>query len=91
MKIDGTSISSVGSINATNRVVATHIKAVVLGNEQDGVKVSDKAQLYQSLLQKVKEIPEVREDRIREVTERINKGEFKVDAQTIADKLLGRE
>jgi len=91
MKIDGASISSVGSINATNRLVSTHKKAALLGNEQDGVKVSDKAQLYQSLLQKVKEIPEVREDRIREVTERINKGEFKVDAQTIADKLLGRE
>lgn len=91
MKIDGTSLSSVGSIQATNRVVSTDKKAIALGHEQDGVKVSDKAQLYQSLLQKVKEIPEVREDRIREVTERINKGEFKVDAQTIADKLLGKE
>lgn len=91
MKIDGTSISSVGSLNATNRVVSNLKKAALLGNEQDGVKVSDKAQLYQSLLQKVKEIPEVREDRIREVSERINKGEFKVDAQSIADKLLGRK
>lgn len=91
MKIDGTSLSSVGSIQATNRVVSNDKKAAALGHELDGVKVSDKAQLYQSLLQKVKEIPEVREDRIREVTERINKGEFKIDAQTIADKLLGNE
>lgn len=91
MKIDGTSLSSVGSIQATNRVISADKKVAALGHEQDGVKVSDKAQLYQSLLQKVKEIPEVREDRIREVTERINKGEFKVDAQTIADKLLGKE
>lgn len=91
MKIDATSLSSVGSIQATNRVISADKKAATLGHEQDVVKVSDKAQIYQSLLQKVKEIPEVREDRIREVTERINKGEFKVDAKTIADKMLGKE
>jgi negative regulator of flagellin synthesis FlgM len=91
MKIDGTSLSSVGSIQATNRVVSINKQAAVIGKELDGVKVSDKDQLYQSLLQKVKEIPEVREDRIREISDRINKGEFKVDAQAIADKLLGKE
>lgn len=91
MKIDGTSLSSVRSILATNRVVSINKKETIPGKELDGVKVSDKAQLYQGLLQKVKEIPEVREDRIREVTERMNNGEFKVDAQAIADKLLGRE
>lgn len=91
MKIDGTSISSVGSIQATNRVVSINKNAAVIGKELDGVKVSDKAQLYQSLLQKVKEIPEVREDQIRELAERINKGEFKVDTEAIADKLLGKE
>jgi negative regulator of flagellin synthesis FlgM len=91
MKVDGTSLSAVGSIQATNRVVSIDKKAAAVGKEQDGVRVSDKAQLYQSLLKKVKEVPEVREDRIREITERINKGEFKVDAQTIADKLLGQE
>lgn len=92
MKIDGTSISPVGSIQATNRVVSITKKAAEQGPEgKDGVKVSDQAQVYRSLLQKVKEVPEVREDRIREITERINKGEFKVDAEMIADKLLGKE
>lgn len=92
MKIDGTSISPVGSIQATNRVVSIDKKAAELGKVgKDGVKVSDKAQIFQTLLQKAKEIPEVREDRVRELTERINKGEFKVDSQGIADKLLGGE
>ena len=91
MKIDGTSMSPVGSIQATNRVVSIDKKVVELGKGQDGVKVSDKAQVYQSLLQKVKEVPEVRENRIREIAEQINKGEFIINAQTIADKLLGKE
>ncbi|AFM01835.1 MULTISPECIES: flagellar biosynthesis anti-sigma factor FlgM [Desulfitobacterium] len=91
MKIDGTSMSSIGSIQATNRVASIAKKAAIPGQEQDGIKVSDKGQLYQNLLQKVKEIPEVREERIREITEQINKGEFKIDAQSIAGKLLGQE
>lgn len=91
MKIDGSSMSSIGSIQATNRVTSLSPKATLLGQGQDGIKVSDKGQIYQSLLQKVKEIPEVRQDRIREITDQINKGEFKIDAQAIAGKLLGAE
>ena len=91
MKIDGTSMSPVGSIQATNRVVSIDKKVAELGKGQDGVKVSDKAQVYQSLLQKVKEVPEVRENRIREIAEQIDKGEFKINVQNIADKLLGKE
>lgn len=86
MKIDGTSLTPVGSIQATNRVSSIDNKAAEKAT--DGVKVSDKAQFYQILLQKVKEVPDVREDRVREVTEKINNGQFKVDANTIARSLL---
>lgn len=91
MKIDGTSISPVGSIQATNRVVSIDKKVAEQGKVgRDGVKVSDKAQIFKTLLQKAQAIPEVREDRVREITEQINKGEFKVDARLIADKLFGQ-
>ena len=86
MKVDGTSITPVGSIQAINRVVSLDKKVAEQG--KDGVKVSDKAQIYQTLMQKVKEIPEVREDRVREVTDRIDKGEFKMDADAIAHGIL---
>lgn len=86
MKIDGTSLTPVGSIQAANRV--SSIDKKVAEKVTDGVKVSDKAQFYQILLQKVKEIPDVREDRVREVTEKINNGQFKVDANAIARSLL---
>ena len=89
MKIDGSSLSSIGSIQATNRVASITPKAAIHGQGQDGIKVSDKGQIYQNLLKKVKEVPEVREDRIREITEQINNGQFKIDTQAIAGKLLG--
>jgi negative regulator of flagellin synthesis FlgM len=91
MKIDGTSVSPVGSIHAANRIVSFDKKVAEISKGLDGLKVSDKAQVYQSLLQKVKEVPSVREERIREITEQINKGEFKIDVQSIADKLMGIE
>lgn len=86
MKIDGTSLTPVGSIQATNRVSSVDKK--VSERAIDGVNVSDKAQFYQILLQKVKEVPDVREDRVREVTEKINNGQFKIDANAIARSLL---
>lgn len=86
MKIDGTSLTPVGSIQATNRVSSVDKK--VAEKATDGVNVSDKAQFYQILLKKVKEVPDVREDRVREVTEKIDNGQFKVDANAIARSLL---
>ncbi len=85
MKIDGTSISPVGSVQATNRIKQTQKKTSV--SDADKVAVSDKAQVYQALIQKVKEIPTVREDRVRTLTEQIERGEFQVDGQKIAEKL----
>ncbi|MHB8073687.1 flagellar biosynthesis anti-sigma factor FlgM [Desulfosporosinus fructosivorans] len=86
MKIDGTSTSPVGSVQATNRVKQVEKKTTV--SEADKIAVSDKAQVYQALLQKTKEIPAVREARVQALTEQIERGEFKVDGQKIADKLL---
>lgn len=89
MKIDGTSMSPIGSVQATNRMNQTQKKTLV--SEADKVAVSDKAQVYQALLQKVKEIPSVREERVRTLAEQIERGGFKVDGQKIAEKLFSPE
>lgn len=89
MKIDRTSMSPIESVQATNRLNQVEKKALV--SEADKVAVSDKAQVYQALLQKVKEIPSVREERVRTLTEQIERGDYKVDGQKIAEKLFGPE
>lgn len=86
MKIDGTSMSPVGSVQAANRLNQVEKKTAV--SEADKVAVSDKAQVYQALLQKVKEIPSMREERVRTLAEQIERGEYKVDGQKIAEKLF---
>ncbi|HZK54266.1 MAG TPA: flagellar biosynthesis anti-sigma factor FlgM [Desulfosporosinus sp.] len=89
MKIDGTSMSPIGSVQASNRLNQTQPKTQISGT--DKVAVSDKAQIYQALLQKVKEIPSVREERVQTLSEQIERGDYKVDSQKIAEKLLGPE
>ena len=86
MKIDGTSMSPIGSVQAINRMNQVVKKTPV--SEADKVAVSDKVQVYQALLQKVKEIPSVREERVRTLAEQIERGEYKVDGQKIAEKLF---
>lgn len=86
MKIDGTSTSPVGSVQATNRVNQVEKKKST--SEVDQVAVSGKAQVYQALLQKVKELPAVREERVQTLSAQIARGEFQVDGQKVAEKLF---
>ncbi|EHQ91637.1 flagellar biosynthesis anti-sigma factor FlgM [Desulfosporosinus youngiae] len=86
MKIDGTSMSPLGSVQASSRLKQAEKKTAISG--ADKIAVSDKAQVYQALLQKAKEISSVREEKVNALTEQIQRGEFKVDAQRIADKLF---
>ena len=86
MKIDGPSISSVGGVQATNRL--NQVQKNRMASETDQVAVSDKAQVYQALLQKAKEVPAVREERVKALTEQIDRGEFQVNGQKIAEKLF---
>jgi negative regulator of flagellin synthesis FlgM len=86
MKIDSTSITPIGSVQATNRL--KQVSKNKSESDADKVAVSDKAQVYQSLLQKAKEVSDVRADRVKAISEQIERGEFKIDGQKIADKLL---
>ena len=86
MKIDGTAMSPIGSVQAANRL--NQVEKKKPSTEFDKVAVSDKAQVYQSLLQKVKDIPAVREDKVQTLSKQIERGEFQVDGQKIAEKLL---
>ena len=56
--------------------------------KQDEVVLSPQAQEFSQLLQKLKTMPEVREDKVAELTARIESGEYKVSARDIAEKML---
>ena len=84
MKIDG--IPPVEGTKAVNRPGKVEKKSPGLGTDQ--VAVSGQAQVFQGLVQKVKDLPDVREERVRALAGQIAGGQYKVDAQAVAKKLL---
>ncbi|MDF2571195.1 MAG: flagellar biosynthesis anti-sigma factor FlgM [Sporomusa sp.] len=54
----------------------------------DEVILSSEAQELSQILRKVKDLPEVREDKVKDLSERIAKGEYKVDSRELADRII---
>ncbi|MFA6808056.1 MAG: flagellar biosynthesis anti-sigma factor FlgM [Eubacteriales bacterium] len=89
MKIDGNPISPVSRIQAVNRVAQADKKDPTLGS--DKIAVSDSAQVFKNLLQKVKALPDVREEKVRIVSDQIARGEFNLNSASIADSILSSQ
>lgn len=89
MKIDGTSLSPVSSVQAATRV--SPVNKNNKSSELDKIAVSENAQVFQNLVQKVKELPDIREDKVQDISKQIARGEFSLDAQSIALSMLSRE
>jgi len=89
LKVDRTSISPVGSVQAANRV--SQIYRNNQNNSKDKLAVSENAQIFQKLIQKAKALPDIREDKVKAVSEQIAHGEFKLDAASIAASMLSWE
>ncbi len=54
----------------------------------DGLDISEKTQEIQNANQLAKSTPDIREDKVKQIQERIKSGNYKVDLGKIADKIL---
>ncbi|MDF2876231.1 MAG: flagellar biosynthesis anti-sigma factor FlgM, partial [Sporomusa sp.] len=52
------------------------------------VILSTHAQELNQVLKTAKGLPEVREDKVKELSEQIAKGEYKVDSRELADRII---
>jgi negative regulator of flagellin synthesis FlgM len=86
MKVDGTSIFPVGTVQATGRT--EQMKSKPINSVNDQVTVSDKVQGYQNLVEKAKEIPSVRAEKVKEITDLLAEGLYQPDTRKIAEMLL---
>lgn len=89
MKIDPTSISPVSSVQAASKIAPIHKNPK--SAQEDKVAVSENAQVFQKLVQKVKELPDVREDKVKMISEQIKQGNFSLDAASIVASILSLE
>lgn len=56
--------------------------------KKDEFVLSSEGQSFSELLGKLKNIPDVRQDRVNEISERIQNGSYNVSAMDIASKIL---
>jgi negative regulator of flagellin synthesis FlgM len=85
MKINGNFFPLINGVNNANRVNRTEKEAGIKGSDQ--TNVSDKAQFMNTLIQEVKDLPPVREEKVKEISEQIAAGTYVIDAAAIAAKL----
>jgi negative regulator of flagellin synthesis FlgM len=92
MIISGKQIQSIMKIYTEQNKVAKSAKTaeVAPASKKDEVILSTQAQEFGQIYQAIKAMPEVREDKVRELSERIAQGNYSVDAKEVAEKMLGR-
>lgn len=57
-------------------------------SKRDAVELSAAAQDFGQILQSLKKIPEVRDNVVKEFSDRINSGSYIVDSRAVAEKML---
>ncbi len=93
MEIDGKNIqtdvnSCVKQVDKPQRVEATGKRQTPPRPQGDTVAISDAAKALQQIEKAVKDIPEVREDKVAEIRNQLAQGTYKVDGQRIAFNML---
>lgn len=92
MIISGKQIQSIMKVYTDQNKVAKNSKAsdVAPASKKDEVILSTQAQEFGQIYQAIKALPEVREDKVRELSDKIAQGNYSVDAKEVAEKMLGR-
>ena len=88
MKVNGIYFSnSVSGIKNTPTVAPGEKNRPPAGH--DDLAVSENAQLFQRVLQKAKELPDIQEDKVQTIQKQIEDGQFNLDAFSLARGILG--
>ena len=64
------------------------IKQKQAQRKHDKMDISNQGKKMRQIKEKLDELPDVREDRIAELKEKIEQGEYKVDSEQLARKIL---
>jgi len=72
--------------NKSNNKSVDKVEATELS--KDKINISEKAKEYQVAFRAFKQLPEVREDKIRAAQEKIQSGNYQVSGKEIADKII---
>ena len=88
MKIDPFNIRK--ALEIYNNASSKAIKRENINKTQkrDNLMLSDNAKNFSAILNKVKEIQDIRYDKVQEIKNKIDKGIYEINSEKIADKII---
>lgn len=66
----------------------TKVEKTSTAQKRDEVVLSSEGKEFAQFLQSVKNLPDVREDKIKELAQRIDSGNYQIESQSIAEKII---
>ena len=87
MKIWG-EIPRIPGIYDKQKNIARLEKAGAAASKKDMLSISDQAKDYQTAVKALKDVPDVRQEKVRGITARIEAGQYDVSGRDVADKLV---
>lgn len=56
--------------------------------EKDNINLSERAKDYQFAMEKIKDLPDIRIDKVKDLKEKIQSGKYNVDGKKIVEKIF---
>lgn len=88
MKIDPFNIQK--ALEVYNNASSKTMKRAKINKTQkrDNLILSDNAKNFSAILNKLKEIEDIRYDKVQEIKDKVDKGTYKINSEKIADKII---
>lgn len=87
MKIWGDNPKVFGVYNQPNPVGKVNRQEKV-ASRKDEYQVSNQARDYQSVVKALRNIPDIRQDRVDEISGKLESGKYKIEARDISEKIV---
>jgi len=87
MKIWG-EIPRISGVYGKHKKVAGSDKISGVSSKKDVLSISDKAKDFQTAMKALRNVPDVREDKIRELSGKFNSGNYDVNGKDVAERIV---
>lgn len=87
MRIDG-NVNAVTSIYTNDKRISRVDSLNKAGQVQDAVKISDKGRDFAVAQRALKDIPDIRQDKVNELSAKINSNGYSIKGEDIANKIF---
>lgn len=87
MRING-DVTKVSGIYSKNKNVGKVDKAESTTAKKDIISISNQAKDFQTAMKTLKDIPDIRQDKVSGIQDMYDKGEYNVSSDDLADKVI---